>query len=161
MAHLLTVVVLIAVVDSANPATIAPALYLAAGGAALRSLLGFTAGVFGVNLIGGLVLLGPGNALLSGLPRPGAEARHLIEVGIGAGLAVVAAALWFARRRVARHVLVNEERIDRSSFTVGAALAVVELPTAVPYFAAIAAIVGSGFGGSTQVAILTVFNVVF
>ena len=41
MLHLLAVVVVIAIVDSANPSTIAPALYLAAGRGASRGLAGF------------------------------------------------------------------------------------------------------------------------
>ena len=49
-------VVLIAVADSLNPSTVAPALYLAAGKIAVRSLLGFTAGVLVVSVVGGLLL---------------------------------------------------------------------------------------------------------
>jgi len=106
MSHLLLVVVLIAIVDSVNPATVAPALYLAAGKTAFRSLVGFIAGVFVINLVGGIL-------------------------------------------------------IDRSSFLVGAGIMAVELPTALPYFAAIAAIIGSDEHLSTQIGLLVVFNAIF
>jgi Sap-like sulfolipid-1-addressing protein len=162
MTHLLAVIVLIAIVDSANPATIAPALYLALGNVATRSLLGFIAGVFAVNLVGGLLLLiGPGSALLAVVPKPGVEVRHMIELCIGVGLLVVAVMLWAGRRRVADHVLGDQGRIDRSSFIVGAGLTAVEFPTALPYFAAIAAILGSDVNVSTQIGLLAVFNGIF
>ena len=162
MSQLLAVVVLIAVVDSVNPSTIAPALYLAAGAAAFRGLVGFIAGVFVVNLVGGLlILLGPGQALLALIPRPGVELRHLLELCLGVGLLLLAAVLWLGRKQVAHHVARNQGRIDRSSFLVGAGIMAVELPTAVPYFAAIAAIVGSGKNVSTQIGLLVVFNAVF
>jgi cytochrome c biogenesis protein CcdA len=37
----------------------------------------------------------------------------------------------------------------------------VELPTALPYFAVIAAVVGSGFGPITQLILLAIYNVAF
>jgi cytochrome c biogenesis protein CcdA len=44
---------------------------------------------------------------------------------------------------------------------LGAGIAVVELPTAVPYFAAIAVIVGSGQRAAIEVLLLAVFNLCF
>jgi cytochrome c biogenesis protein CcdA len=52
-------------------------------------------------------------------------------------------------------------RIDRSSLLVGAGISAAELPTAVPYFAVIAAVVASGRSLGAQVALLVVFNLVF
>lgn len=162
MAHVLAACLSIAVADSVNPATIAPAFYFAAGQAPFRSLLGYIAGVFGVFLVGGLVLLlGPGQALLALIPHPGAKTQHLIELSIGGGLLGLAGVLWFSRERVARRVTRSEGRLDRSSFLVGAGIAVVELPTAFPYFAAIAVIVGSGTGVSTQIGVLLAYDAVF
>jgi len=162
MLHLLALVLLIGIVDSANPATVAPALYLAAGLGAIRSLLGFIAGVFLVNLAGGILLaVGPGQAILALVPNPGRELRHVIELCLGGVLFVVAAGLWLARGRVARHVTEKHERIHRSSALVGAGIMVVELPTAVPYFAVIAAVVGSGRGVVTQIGLLAAFNAAF
>jgi cytochrome c biogenesis protein CcdA len=162
MLHLLAVIVLIAIADSANPSTIAPAFYLAGGTRASRSLVGFTAGVFIVNLTGGLIiLLGPGQALLAVIPRPGVEMRHLLELVLGIGLLVLGTVLWLGHKHVARHMSRNQNRIDRSSFLLGAAIMAVELPTAIPYFAAIAALLASGQNLSTQISLLAVFNAVF
>lgn len=145
MVHLLALVLLIGVVDSLNPSTVAPALYLAAGRSPHRGLLGFIVGVFGVNLVGGLLLaVGPGQAILALIPRPGIELRHLLELCLGLAIFVLAIGLWFARGRLERHVVGREDRIDRSSLVVGAGITAAELPTALPYFAVIAAVVGSG-----------------
>jgi cytochrome c biogenesis protein CcdA len=160
--HLLAVVVVIAIVDSANPSTIGPALYLAAGRDASRSLAGFIAGVFIVNLAGGLIILvGPGQALVALVPRPGAETRHLVELALGLGLLVVATVLWLVRQRMAGRLKRNQGRIDRSSFLLGALIMAVELPTAVPYFAAITALAASGERFSTQAGLLVLFNALF
>jgi cytochrome c biogenesis protein CcdA len=43
----------------------------------------------------------------------------------------------------------------------GGGLSVLKLPTSFPYFAVIAAIVGSGEGAPTQIALLTLFNIAF
>jgi cytochrome c biogenesis protein CcdA len=162
MGHALPAVLLIAVADSVNPATIAPALYFAAGKTAVRSLLGFIAGVFVVYLVGGLVLmLGPGQALLALIPRPGVEERHLLELALGVGLLVLAGALWVGRRRLAHHVSSYQDRLDRSAFLVGVGIVTIEFPTAFPYFAAIAVIVDSAKNVSIQISLLMVFDVVF
>jgi hypothetical protein len=158
----LAVIALIAAADSVNPSTIAPALYLAAGTRAAHGIAGFTAGVFIVNFAGGLViLLGPGQVLLALVPRPGIEIRHLLEVALGSGLLLLASALWLGRNRVAHHLRRNEGRLDRSSFMLGSVVMALELPTALPYFAVIAALVASGDNLSTQVGLLAVFDVLF
>jgi Sap, sulfolipid-1-addressing protein len=159
VAHLLALVILVGLVDSANPSTIAPALYLAAGKEAHRGLLGFIAGGFAVNLAGGILLaIGPGQAALAIVPHPGDEVLHLLELAAGGITLVLAAGLWLVRGRVAHHVEANKDRIDRSSLLVGGGIMLVELPTAVPYFAVIAAVVGSGRGLPTQIALLAIFN---
>ncbi len=162
MNHLLGVVLVIAIADSLNPSTVVPALYFAAGERAVKSLFGFIAGVFLVYVAGGLVLvLGPGQALVALVPHPGAEARHLLEVSLGLALLVLAGALWVGRRHVARQVAKNEGRADRSSFLIGAGIVAIELPTAFPYFAAIAVIVDSGKNVSVQLGLVLAFNVAF
>jgi cytochrome c biogenesis protein CcdA len=108
-----------------------------------------------------LIVLGPGQALLALIPRPGLEARHLIELCVGVGLLVLAGVLWFGRKRVGRDLVRDEDRFDRSSFLVGAGISLVELPTAFPYFAALAAIVGSGKSAFTQIGVLVAYNAVF
>ncbi len=162
MTHLLALVLVIGIVDSANPSTIAPALYFAAGKEAHTSLVGFIVGVFVTNLAAGALLaIGPGQALMAIVPRPGDETRHLIELCAGVVTLALAAGLWLSRSRLSGHVTNLTERIDGSSLLVGAGIVVVELPTALPYFAVIATLVGSGRALGTQIALLAIFNAAF
>jgi cytochrome c biogenesis protein CcdA len=162
MVHLVVLVLLVGGVDSLNPSTIAPALYLAAGSRPRRRLGELIIGIFVVNLVGGLVIaLGPGQALLDLAPHPGEHLRHLIELGLGAAILVLAGGLWHERRRIARRVSEKPDRLDRSSLLLGAGISAVELPTALPYFAVIAAVVESGHAIPLQVVLLALFNLVF
>jgi cytochrome c biogenesis protein CcdA len=158
MPGLILLVLSIGVVDSLNPATVAPGLYLALGEHAKRRLAWFTAGVFGVYLLAGIALtLGPARAF----PQPGRHTRYLIETGLGVALLVFAAVLWLGRERVARHLARAEDRVGRSPLLLGAGITIVELPTAFPYFAAIAAIAASRRNAFTEIGLLIVFNVCF
>jgi len=160
--HLLAIVIGVGLVDSANPSTIVPGLYIAAGNHAVKGLAGFIAGVFVTNLVAGvLIALGPGEAIMAAVPHPGDHARHLIEISAGGFALIVAAVLWFQRERVAHHVTRSADRFDRSSLLVGAGIVLVELPTAIPYFAVIATVVGSNRPAATQVLLLTFFNICF
>ena len=148
----------IGLADSVNPSTVGPALWLALGRDGARSVARFTVGVFCVYLAGGVALaLGPGRAI----PHPGATVTHLVELGLGGGTALFAIALWLRRADVARRLAREERRASRSSLLLGAAIMIVELPTAFPYFAAIAAIVASGRGDLAQFLLLVLFNVAF
>ena len=54
---LLGLVIAVAVVDALNPSTVLPALLYALGRHARRDVAAFTAGVFAVSTLGGLVLV--------------------------------------------------------------------------------------------------------
>jgi mono/diheme cytochrome c family protein len=158
---LFVLVVSVGLADSLNPSTIAPALYLAIEGSA-RRVVAFAAGVFAVSAVGGIVLVaGPGQALVSAVPRPHGRTTHLIELGAGAVALAAAVALWLGRARVARHLERLERPVRRSAFLLGAGIMAVELPTALPYFGALAAIVGSGRPIATQIVLVVIFNGAF
>jgi cytochrome c biogenesis protein CcdA len=160
MLALLGVVVSVGLADSINPSTVGPTLYLASVRGGGHGLLGFIAGVFIVSAAAGVVLvLGPGHFLLA--HRPNAHTEHLVEVCAGVALVAVAAGLWLARKRVARRVVRNEQTVQRTSILVGAGIMAVELPTALPYFAVIAAVTSSGRAVTTQVALVLLFNLAF
>jgi cytochrome c biogenesis protein CcdA len=160
--HALAIVIGIGLLDSANPATLVPALYLAAGASGVKSVAGFLAGFAAANMALGVVLaLGPGEAIKSHIPHASDHTKHAIELAAGGFLLVVAAALWWQRHRVSHHVAAGTKHLDRNSLLLGAGIAVVEIPTAVPYFAAIAVVVGSGERAATQVLLLAVFNLCF
>jgi cytochrome c biogenesis protein CcdA len=160
--RLIGLVVSIGLADSLNPSTIGPALYLATGERARGRVAEFTLAVFAVYLLGGIaVALGPGQLVLSLVQRPSDEARHGIEVGVGVAMVIGAGLLWYHRRRLARREAPDFNPHGRSSAVLGATITAIEFPTAFPYFAAIAAVVGSGVGVPRQLFLLLLFNLCF
>jgi cytochrome c biogenesis protein CcdA len=162
MLRLIGVVLSIGLADSLNPSTLAPGLYLSTGKRARASLVQFTLGVAVVNLAGGVAIaLGPGQALLALVPKPDATARYIAETVAGVVMLIAAAVLWRRRESLSRRQL-PEPRSERSSaLLLGVTIAGVELPTAFPYYAAIAAIVGSGFDPVRQLILLGIYNLAF
>lgn len=162
MFRVLWIVISIGLADSLNPTTIAPALYLACGKRARGRVLEFTAAVFLVYFVGGLlVTLGPGRLIISVVPVPRHTLRYGLEVGAGVLVLVVAMLLWRHRAKLADRDVPDVRPDGKASWLLGATITAVELPTAFPYFAAIAAIVGGPRGLGHQVILLLVFNVCF
>lgn len=166
MLALVLLVASVGLADSANPSTLAPALVLVAQPRGARSLTLFTLGVFGVSLAGGLVLLiGPGQLILSALPHPDAHTKAVVEVAGGALLLLLAAVTWLGRERLAARLAEsredNPDRAERGALALGAGIMAVELPTALPYFAAIAAILASKFSLAAQIFLVVLYNVAF
>jgi cytochrome c biogenesis protein CcdA len=159
---LIALVVSIGAADALNPSTLAPALFFAVGPHGRRDVAGFALGVFAVSLAGGLALtFGPGQALLTRVSKPSPHTVHLIELVAGAAALPAAAVLWHARAHFAARLARSSQKGERSAWLLGAGIMAVELPTAVPYFAAIAAIVESGHSDTTQVVLLLLYNGAF
>ena len=72
-----------------------------------------------------------------------------------------AALLWRYRRRLAQREPPDFDPHGKSSWVLGASITAVELPTAFPYFAAIAAIVGADLDAVGDLLLLLLFNVCF
>jgi cytochrome c biogenesis protein CcdA len=162
MIRLIGLVISIGIADSVNPTTIAPALYLASGRHARTQVLRFTVAVFAVYLVGGLVIaLGPGQLLLSLVPHPRHRLSYILELAVGVTMLTGAAFLWGYREHLGRHEPKKVTPSSKSGALLGATITAVELPTAFPYFAAIAAIVGSDFDVGRQVVLLVLFNLCF
>jgi cytochrome c biogenesis protein CcdA len=149
--------------DSLNPSTIGPALVFATGRRPVRALASFIAGVFLVSFAAGvLVILGPGQLLIDSLPEPSAHAKNVVEVVAGALLLLLAAVLWARRGGVSGRIAGSRsEETDRSAFLLGAGIIAVELPTAFPYFAALANIVAAHVSLGAGIALVALFNLAF
>lgn len=153
MIRLIGVVISIGLLDSVNPTTVAPALYLAAGRRGRRRVIEFTLAVFIVYLIGGIAIaLGPGRLVLAALPRPSHQLEHVVEIVVGIAMAAVAILLWWRRHRLAQRRLLTAKADTCGGAILGATITAAELPTAFPYFGAIALIVGSGMDWPHQIA---------
>jgi cytochrome c biogenesis protein CcdA len=162
MLRLAGVVVSVGLADSLNPTTAAPGLYLATVPKPALRVTQFMAGVFTVNLLAGLLLtLGPGRLLLGLIPRPQRTAKHVIELVAGVILLACAVGVWLQRRRLARRDLPAPSGSGGSALIAGASVAAVELPTAVPYFAVVAAIIGSNAGVPMEIGLIVLYNVAF
>jgi cytochrome c biogenesis protein CcdA len=148
--------------DSINPSTVIPALYLATQPHARVHLTGFVIGVGAVSLAGGLIaVLGPGQLLIDLIPRPSHATRHVLEL-IAAGVLLVAAVvLWRIRHRSIGEPKAKASPSGRSSLVLGASIMAIELPTALPYFAALAVIIGSGRSIASQLVLLAAYNILF
>src|SRR5947209_6094867 len=160
--RLLGIVISIGLADSLNPTTIAPALYLSTAENGRAKVLEFTAAVFSVYFLGGLIVaLGPGQLLFSLIPHPHHRVAYLIEVVVGVVMFSGGAVLWRHRERLAEREPPEFDDKGRGSWILGATITAIELPTAFPYFAAIAAIVGADINAPSAIIMLLVFNVCF
>src|SRR5262245_57207542 len=140
--RLAVVSISVGLADSLNPETIGAALYLATVPRRVRRVTEFTAGVFAVNFVVGVVLTtGPGGWLLKLVPRPQHTARNVMELIAGIVLLACAVALWLGRRRLAQRDLPMPS--GGSALVAGLSIAAIGLPTAIPYLAVIAAILAS------------------
>jgi cytochrome c biogenesis protein CcdA len=162
MLRLVGLMISIGLVDSLNPSTIAPALYLASQDRPRARVIEFTLAVFFVYLVGGaLIALGPGELIRSLVPHPHRTVRQIGEIVAGLLLVLGGGLLWRQRQRLIGRGLPKAGADRRSSLLLGASITAVELPTAFPYFAAIAAVLGSGFGAGRELGLLVLFNVCF
>ena len=164
MLRLIGIAISIGIADSLNPTTIAPALYLAGtdDGAPqgqpvhrrrvsrlLRRRRRDRARARAAD---------PLRATHTRRPRT----RYILEIIAGAAMLTAAAFLWRHRGHLAKRELPAIDSQGKSSAILGATITAVELPTAFPYFAVIAAIVGSGLDPDSSARILLVlFNVCF
>jgi cytochrome c biogenesis protein CcdA len=160
--RLIGIVVSIGLADSLNPSTVAPALYLASAQRPRRSVVEFTAGVAVVFFLGGAVLtLGPGQALLALVPHPGPTVRYIAETVAGAAMLVGAALLFRNRRQLGNREPGDSSRRRASPLVLGLTVAVIEFPTAFPYFAVIVAAVAAGLDPGPELFLVALYNLCF
>ena len=169
MLEALLIVAGIAAVDMVNPATIAPGLVMAVSSRPAQRVLGFATGYLVVNVAGGiLIVVGPGRWLVDAIPSPSHHLKHVLELAGGILLLAGAVVLLLLRERIVNAEARSEEasasdrgRRSGSAFATGAGLALVEFPTAFPYFAAIAVIEAASIGVWKEVVLIVLFNAIF
>jgi cytochrome c biogenesis protein CcdA len=159
---LVLLVVSVGLADSLNPSTVIPALVYALGANGRRDVAAFTAGVFATSTAGGLVLVfGPGQALLAIVSHPSPRVVHAVEAGAGLVLLAVAVFLWVKRADVARRLARQRVRGERGALLLGVAIMATELPTALPYFGALVAVVEGAHSNLARLLLVGVYNLVF
>ena len=158
---LVALVASVGFVDSINPSTVVPALLYALGDHARRDVAEFTAGVFAASTLGGLLVFGPGQALLAIVSHPRPRVVHAIEAGAGLLLIAVALFLWLTRARVGQRLAQHRVRRRNRAFVLGVAIMATELPTAVPYFGALVAVVEGAHSDVARLLLVLLYNVVF
>ena len=161
MGALVAFIAVVAALDSLNPSTVAPAAFLSGGLHARRRVAAFTAGVAAVSTLGGVaIVLLLGKAALDSISKPDRHLRQLIEVATGAVLLGLAALLWHLRLRIWHGE--GRARVGRHGPAfLGAAIMAAELPTAFPYFAALAAIAEATRSLATACLLVAAYNVIF
>lgn len=157
----LALVVSIALVDGLNPTTIVPALYLATGPHAVRSVVAFAGGFLAVNMTAGVVAFALGQRLARLVPRPSQSQLHLAEIVVGLVAVAVAGLLWHRRRSVEDAFGKAEHDVSRAAWLAGGTFAAAELPTALPYFAIVGVLAASRGELAVRVMLLLVFNLLF
>jgi cytochrome c biogenesis protein CcdA len=116
-----------------------------------------------VNVAGGILIA----AGLSALPSPSDKLTHIAAEIAGVALIVGAAVLLRLHERLTRPKPEKEEkekparRRSGSAVLLGGGLALAELPTAFPYFAALAAIDAANLSRAKEFALIVGFNVLF
>ena len=162
MLKILALVVTVALGGSLNPSTIGSALFIASGQRARLAVLEFTLAMFVVHFAGGaILLLGPGNLLLSLVNKLAPTIRDAPELAAGLALLLAGAVIWNQRHRLAQKKLPSPNPRRKSSILLGATIIAIELPTAFPHFAAITAILGAADDTPAQLSLLAVYNLCF
>lgn len=162
MLRLIGIVISIGLADSLNPSTIGPALYIATGERGRERVGEFTVAVFAVYFIGGAAIaLGAGAVLRPIIPHPHHHITNIVEVAVGVAMIAGAAMLWRHRESLAQRDPPRFDPHGRSSWVLGASITALELPTAFPYFAVIAAIVGADLDAAQDLVLLLLFNLCF
>jgi cytochrome c biogenesis protein CcdA len=122
----------------------------------------FTAGVFVVYFLGGAAIaLGAGALLRPIIPHPRHHIANIVEITVGVAMVCAAGMLWRHRRRLAHLDPPDFDPQGKSSWVLGASITAFELPTAFPYFAVIAAIVGADVDAAGDLILLLLFNLCF
>ena len=158
--ELIVALVGIALVDALNPATIVEASILAASRHPVRAVLSYWCGALTVYFALGLLLsFGPADALADFLADPPAWVSAA-QILLGAGLVALGVFLWRRRSHIAVGRHLTEAR-PRVAFGLGVAATIADIPTAVPYFAAVTLVASADLGSGQELLALLLYNLIY
>ena len=158
-------VVAIAIPDSLNPSLIVTDVYFAIGEHPFRRTLAFAMAAFVVTLAAGLLIaLGLGDLIISLLPKLSHQVKWDVLTCVGVLMVAAGVAIWLRRHQLGASEPPSKHAhhgSGSSAALAGAGIAGVEILTAFPYFGAIALIVGASVSGTSKVALLVLYCVVY
>jgi cytochrome c biogenesis protein CcdA len=150
----------LALVDSINPSAIVVTLYLLAGGRVPAQIVVYVAAIFLTYLTLGVMMMSGIDALLPSLETMGRGRLGLIVQG-HIGLAMLLYAIW------APTTAKSTPRVESSASSyaalalLGVTVTTMELPTAVPYFGAIALLTTADLPMARWLPLLVLYNAIF
>lgn len=150
----------LALVDSINPSAIVVTLYLLSGGRAPAKVVVYLAAIFLTYLTLGVMMMSGIDALLPSLGAVGSSRLGFVLQGF-IGLAM----LLYAIR--APTTAKSPPRVESSASSyaalafLGLTVTTMELPTAVPYFGAIALLTSADLPMAQWIPLLVVYNAIF
>jgi cytochrome c biogenesis protein CcdA len=150
----------LALVDSINPSAIVVTLYLLSGGRVPAQIVVYVAAIFLTYLTLGVMMMSGIDALLPSLETVGSGRLGLIVQGL-IGLAL----LLYAIRAPATAKAAPRVEPSANSYAalalLGVTVTTMELPTAVPYFGAIALLTTAGLPIARWLPLLVLYNAIF
>jgi len=150
----------LALVDSINPSAIVVTLYLLSGGRAPAQIVVYVAAIFLTYLTLGVMMMSGIDALLPSLETVGSGRLGLIVQGL-IGLAL----LLYAIRAPATAKAAPRVEPSANSYAalalLGVTVTTMELPTAVPYFGAIALLTTADLPIARWLPLLVLYNAIF
>lgn len=150
----------LALLDSINPSAIVITLYLLAGGRGPAHILVYVAAIFVTYLTLGILMMSGLDALLPSLRTLGSgRSGFVIQAFIGLAM------LLYAIRAPAAAKPASQVAPSASSYAalalLGVTVTTVELPTAVPYFGAIALLTSADPAMAEWFSLLVLYNAIF
>ena len=150
----------LALVDSINPSAIVVTLYLLSGGRAPAQIVVYVAAIFLTYLTLGVMMMSGIDALLPSLETVGSGRLGLIVQGL-IGLAL----LLYAIRAPATAKAAPRVEPSANSYValalLGVTVTTMELPTAVPYFGAVALLTTADLPMARWLPLLVLYNAIF
>jgi cytochrome c biogenesis protein CcdA len=150
----------LALVDSINPSAIGVTLYLLSGGRAPAQIVVYVAAIFLTYLTLGVIMVSGIDALLPSLATIGSGRLGLIVQGL-IGLAM----LLYAIRAPTTAKSAPQVEPSASSYAalalLGVTVTTMELPTAVPYFGAVALLTTADLPMAQWLPLLVLYNAIF